>query len=248
MPLAPDMPLLDDARSAADQMSVGALMREINLRARPGWVLRMLMGALDRKRQALGLGWSRPWNKSGMNIFGAHRFRPAEDRLVLEAPMQAIRQYAPEPLLSLAFIEDLFADPALMAFAFYHNRESGGAHYEGLTLSFGRHVPEDRTKRDRLDLILEDRRVDGRVDGCVDLVRIMVCPWSTYGIDRDHQRYEQCDFSAEERCCFQRVYSDAVGNFHAWRHDESRQWTHWSAAFIDYFGPRAFVPEGSSFG
>ena len=37
---------------------------------------------------------------------------------------------------------------------------------------------------------LEVRRVDGCVDGRVDLVRVIVCPWSTYGVDRDHQQLE----------------------------------------------------------
>ena len=246
MTLAPDTSIQNET-SEAEQLSLSALMREINLRERPTWVLRMLMNALDKKRQARGLGWARPWNKIGMTIFRAHRHIPAADRAHLRGAMQAIGEYAPEPLLSLPFIGDLFADPGLMAYTFYHNRESGGAQYEGLTVSFGRHVPDDRTKRDRLDLILEDRRADGRVDGRVDLVRIIVCPWSTYGIDRDHQRYEQCEFTDEERSCFDAVYRHCVEAYHAWKDDESRQWTHWSASFIDYFGPRTFIPQGSSF-
>lgn len=247
MPITPEIPALVDSKLETEQVSLGALMREINMRERPAWVLRMLMNALDKRRQARGLGWSRPWNKMGMTIFRSHRHIVAQDLPLLGGAMEAIREFAPEPLFSLPFVEDLFADPALMAFTFFHNRESGGAQYEGLTVSFGRHVPEDRSKRDRVDLILEDRRVDGRVDGFVDLARIIVCPWSCYGIDRDHQRYEQCEFLDAERRCFDAIYRAFVESYHAWKDDESRQWTHWSAAFIDYFGPRTFVPQGTSF-
>lgn len=247
MPLAPDTQVPGTTSVASEGLSLNGLMREINLRERPAWVLRMLMSALDKKRQALGLGWSRPWNKAGMTVFAAHRHGPTTDGTRLHPAMHAVREYAPEPLLSLPFIEDLFSDPGLMAYTFYHNRESGGAQYEGLTVSFGRHVPEDRSKRDRVDLILEDRRVGASVDGRVDLVRIIVCPWSSYGVDRDHQRYEQCDLSEEEQSCFDRVYRDCIETYHAWKDDETRTWTHWSAAFIDHFGPRSFVPQGTSF-
>lgn len=247
MPLASDTLVLNEQSIDAEQLSLSTLMREINLRERPAWVLRVLMSALDKKRQARGLGWSRPWNKIGMTVFRAHRHVPESDGSSLHTAMETIREFAPEPLLSLPFINDLFADPALMAFTFYHNRESGGSQYEGLTVSFGRHVPEDRTKRDRVDLILEDRRVDGAVDGRVDLVRIIVCPWSSYGIDRDHQRLELCEFSEAERAQFDALYRECVATYLAWKDDESRQWSHWSNEFIDYFGPRTFIPQGTSF-
>lgn len=248
MSLASEHPALKDPTTPDVQgLSVGALMREINLRERPGWVLRAMMNALDKKRQALGLGWSRPWNKVGMTIFRANRHVIGQDRELLRGAMEAVREFAPEPLLSLPFIEDLFADPALMAYTFYHNRESGGAFYEGLTVSFGRQVPDDRSKRDRIDLILEDRRVDGRVDRRVDLARIIVCPWASYGVDRDHQRYEQCTLSTEERACFDAVYREGVAAYRLWKDDDSRRWFHWSSAFIDYFSPRATVPANSAF-
>jgi hypothetical protein len=247
MPHAPVTLVLDEHSVDPEQLSLNTLMREINLRERPSWLLRVLMNALEKKRQARGLGWSRPWNKIGMTIFRTHRHVIASDAAVLHGAMEAIRDFAPEPLLTRSFIEDLFIDPEAMAFTFYHNRESGGAQYEGLTVSFGRHVPEDRSKRDRIDLILEDRRVDGRVDGHVDLVRVIVCPWSTYGVDRDHQRFEQCEFTDDERVRFDALYRDCIRTYHAWKEDESRQWSHWSASFIDYFGPRTFIPVGTSF-
>lgn len=247
MPLVTPQQVPDESSIGADELSLGTLMREINLRERPSWVLRVLMQALEKKRQARGLGWSRPWNKIGMTVFRAHRHVLATDGAVLHGAMEAMRDFAPEPLLTLPFIEDMFGDPGLMAFTFYHNRESGGAQYEGLTVSFGRHVPDDRSKRDRIDLILEDRRMDGCVDGHVDLVRIIVCPWSTYGVDRDHQRFEQCEFTDDERVRFDAVYRGCIESYLAWKDDESRQWSHWSADYIDYFGARTFIPTGTSF-
>lgn len=48
-----------------------------------------------------------------------------------------------------------------MAFTFYHNHWLGEDRFEGLTLSLGRKVPGDKTKRDRPDPILEDKLAGG---------------------------------------------------------------------------------------
>jgi len=247
MPSIAESIQLDAESIDPEQLSLNTLMREINLRERPFWLLRLLMNALEKKRQARGLGWSRPWNKNGMTVFRSHRHFVAGEETRLLSAMRAVRDLAPEPLLTLPFIDDLFADPSLMVFTFYHNRESGGVQYEGLTVSFGRHVPEDRSKRDRIDLILEDRRIDGRVDGRVDLARVIVCPWSGYEADRGHQLREIIQPSGMQRERIDSLYAECIANYHAWKDVEARQWSHWSATFIDYFGPRRFIPLGSSF-
>lgn len=247
MPLAPDTLVQNGQSIDADELSLGTLAGQVDPRGQPAWEVQVMMQALEKRCQARGQGWWRPWNKTGMTIFRAHRHVFPGDADVLHGAMEAIRDFAPEPLLTLPFIEDVLRDPALTAFTFYHNRESGGAQYEGLTVSFGRPAPDDASRRDRVDLILEDCRVDGRVDGHVDLARIIVCPWSTYGIDRDHQRFEQCEFTDDEQVRFDALYRGGVGTFHAWRHDESRQWSHWSADYLEFFGPRTFVPLGTSF-
>lgn len=248
MHTAPELLALDEPMIEPELLSINALMREINLRQRPVPELRSMMRILDKKRQARGLGWSRPWNKIGMTIFRTHRHLPGDESAGLRGAIETVRNYAPEPLLSRPFIDELFADPACVAYTFYHDREAGGASYEGLTVSFGRHAPDDRTKRDRIDLILEDRRVEGRVDGCVDLVRIIVCPWSSYGVDRDHFRHEQCEFSDAERAHFDALYRSGVGRYVAWKDDKVREWNHWSTAYIPYFGSRLSIPVGTSFG
>jgi len=230
-----------------DERALDALQLEVATHERPAWETRMLVQALEKRGQAQGAGWSRPWNRTGMAIFRADRILPDMDRAALDAAREAIREFAPEPLLSLPFIDELFADPALTAFALYHNRESGGAQYEGVTLSLGRPAPDEPSRRDRLDLILEDRRAGGCVDGRVDLVRILVCPWSCYRLDRDHHRLDLCELDAGEQALFDGIYRDWVGAYGAWTHDESRRWMHWSAGYSGLFAPRAFVPAGTSF-
>ena len=54
------------------------------------------------------------------------------------------------------FVEDLVTDPNRMVFTFFHNAE-----YEGITFSMERKLTKDRMKRERIDIVLEDRRVDG---------------------------------------------------------------------------------------
>jgi hypothetical protein len=146
-----------------------------------------------------------------------------------------------------AFASELLADPSLMLFTFYHNHDSGTAQHEGLTLSFGRKVAADPSKRDRLDLILEDRRVNGRVDGRLDRVRLYICPWSEYQHDKAHFAFELSDPAADLMPAAQSLYESCVRHYHNWKGDETRQWSHWSARYIDYFGPRSFIPVGSSF-
>jgi len=247
MLLAPESLSVMESPLDVDHPSLESLVREVRDHERPAWELRVLVQALEKRCRAHGAGWTRPWNRNGMAIFRADRLTPIVDAAALHATIETIREFAPEPLLSLPFIDDLAADPALMAFVFYHNRESGGAQYEGLTISLGRPAPGEPARRDRLDLILEDRRIDGRVDGRVDLVRILVCPWSSYGIDRDHQRLELCEFSDAERARFDAEYRRWVGAFHAWEHDAARRWAHWSAEYVEFFSPRTFVPAGTSF-
>jgi len=238
-----------DARSVTgDELSIPTLMREISLRERPNWLLRLFMNALEKKRQARGMGWSRPWNKQGLNIFRTHvaSLREDADQFAPLAPF--LDQFAPQiPADYADFLIDLLADPACMSFVFYHNHDHATGQYEGLTLSFGRRAAGDRARRDRADVILEDRRVDGRVDGEVDRLRIYLCPWERYARGREHFRLEAVDFSAPQRDAVRYLYRESVRHYHQWKSDEARQWSHWSQQYIDYFGPRSFIPIGTSF-
>ena len=145
------------------------------------------------------------------------------------------------------FSEELQADPQRMAFTFYHNHWSENEQYEGLTISMGRKVPEDRSKRDRMDVILEDKRVQGKVDGKVDRIRIYICPWERYQNDKTHFLYDSKDLGDLEFEAAQALYVKCLEKYHTWKDIGERQWSHWSVKYIDYFGPRIFIPQGTSF-
>jgi len=230
-------------------LSMPALMRELNLQKKPSWLLGLLMNALEKKRQAKGLGWSRAWNKYGLTVFRTHTQHLAEDADYF-APLQPLLNHfladAPAPYRD--FVTDLLNDPNRMAFTFYHNHtDENGKQYEGLTLSLGRKVTADKTKRDRLDIILEDERDSGGVDGLVDRLRIYVCPWATYGGNRTFHLCDNKSLPVEGLKLAQACYQQCVAKYHQWKTDPGRQWNHWSVRYIDYFGAREFIPQRSSF-
>ena len=152
---------LDADSLRVEDLSLPALMRELNLQQRPNWLLRKIMNALEQQRQGKGLGWSRAWNKYGLNVFRTHVQNQRDDPDYFAPVTPLLTHLLPlVPANYQSFVNELLADPALMVFTFYHNHASADAQYEGLTLSFGRKVVGDPSKRDRLDLILEDRRLD----------------------------------------------------------------------------------------
>lgn len=237
---------LDDESIHADELSMPVLKRELNLHQRPNWLLVKMMNALEQKRQKKGLGWSRAWNKYGMNNFRSHICDVGVDGEYLE-PADAFLSGLLEKIDGehRDFVKELLADPSRMVFTFYHNAEYDGVQYEGVTFSMGRKVPDDRTKRDRVDIVLEDRRVDGAVDGTIDRIRVYVCPWASYEAN-EFQLLEYGD-GADELADGQGLYDHLVDYHHRWKGEEDRQWSHWSVRYIDYFGARAFIPQGSSF-
>ncbi len=240
---------LDAQSLRPETISMPAMMRELTLQRKPPGLLVKLMNALEQKRQRKGIGWSRAWNKYGMKVFRTHTQRCDQDDDYFAPVMTLLNHFltsAPESYRS--FVADLLCDPSRMAFTFYHNHSAPeGRQYEGLTISLGRRVPDDSSKRDRLDIVLEDERVDGAVDGRVDRLRIYVCPWATYGEDRTFYAWDQCSFSRAEVGLVEACYRECVSRYDSWKSDESRQWSHWSVRYIDYFGPREFIPQGSSF-
>ncbi|MSU60942.1 MAG: hypothetical protein EXS31_00875 [Pedosphaera sp.] len=248
MPAIAETLHLDENSIRPEELSTSTLMRELNLQAKPAWVLRKLMNALEGKRQAKGLGWSRLWNKNGLNIFRSHVHHIAEDEDLLgPVKLFVASALSKETEVYWQFASDLLSDPTLMAFTFYHNYQAEGFQYEGLTVSFGRRVPGDPTKRDRLDLILEDRRMDGRVDGQLDQFRIFVCPWAEYQNGRRHLALTSEGMASDALKPAQELYWDCVRKHNQWKESEGRQWSHWSQRYIDYFGPRSFIPGGTSF-
>jgi hypothetical protein len=240
---------LDESSIRPEALSLSALIRELTLQHKPSGLLAMLMKALEEKRQARGFGWFRAWNKYGLTIFRTHVQRIAGDDDYFQPALPVLNHFLTAASSRYRnFVSDLLDDPGRMAFTFYHNNTTDtGRQYEGLTLSLGRRVPEDWTKRDRLDIVLEDEREAGRVDGRVDRLRIYVCPWATYSDGRTFHLSERTDLNPEDLALAQGLYESCVAKYHQWKLDESRQWSHWSVRYIDYFGPRRFIPQGSSF-
>ena len=239
---------LDPESLHAESLSLPALTREHSLRHRPNWLLRKLLNALEEQREIKGLGWSRAWNKYELNIFRTHLQDPIQDPDYFTPLLPLLDQILPAaPLAYQQFAADLLTDPSLIVFTFYHNHRTPEAQHEGLTLSFGRAIPGDPSKHDRLDVILEDRRIDGRVDGQIDRFRIYVCPWSEYQNNHTHFALELQDFTMNTFAPAQALYESCVRYYHLWKGEESRQWSHWSARYIDYYGPRSFIPAGTSF-
>ena len=238
---------LDELSVDPKQISINTLYREINLQKRPLSVLCKLMSALEAKRMTRKLGWSRPWNKYGLTVFRSHFINQEGDGEYLSYVRSVFRKLLPElPTHYDEFVDSLFEDPKLMGFTFYHNNEFDGQQFEGLTISLGRKVPEDPTKRDRLDLILEDRRVDGVVDGRVDRIRIYVNPWELFQRD-EHFLLELMDPGEPEAAIAQEVYDRSIALYREWKDLQARQWQHWSNRYIEYFGARSFIPRGTAF-
>jgi hypothetical protein len=230
-------------------LSMGALMREINLRQRPPFLLRYMMNALENKRQKKLLGWSRPWNKIGMTVFRAHRHHPEMDLDYMDQVQKAFWSACSEmPASYRDFAKSVWNDPLRMAFTFYHNNVEGGKEYEGLTLSIGRKVPGDRTKRDRIDIILEDLRVDGSVDNILDRVRIIVNPFDKWSLGEKWQlEIVSEQFQGQIGASLNSIYDLALEFYRRYRDEPERQWNHWAFRYIEYFGPRKFIPINSAF-
>lgn len=240
---------LDAESVAPESLSMAALTRELNLHQKPHWMLVKLMNALERQRQEKGMGWSRAWNKYGLRVFRTHVLDLETDAAYVAHLDLLLTQYSESaPANYRSFLADLLSDPQRMIFTFYHNHTAlSGEQYEGLTISMGRKTIDDPSKRDRIDLILEDRRVDGAVDGKVDRVRMYVCPWFAYGKDRSYFLREDTSLPEADQTMIQSFYRQSIDQYNLWKEDSARQWSHWSVRYIDYFGPREFIPKGSSF-
>jgi len=238
---------LDKSSINPKKLSMSALKNEINQQKRSNTVLRYFMNVLESKRMKNKLGWSRPWNKYGINNFRSHYLFKDEDRGYLQNTITHIFDILPDPGQPYQkFMENLFKDPKLMCFTFYHNN-TYKEQYEGLTISFGRIVTEDTSKRDRLDIIFEDKREkDGGVDGKIDQMRLYINPFEKFKEDEmGYRKFSKNDTAAMEKG--QQLFNDALKKYNLWKNESRRQWQHWSIKYIDYFGPRKFIPLESSF-
>jgi hypothetical protein len=243
----PESLVLEEGSIDPNQLSIGTLMRELNLSKQPSWWLRTLMSALETQRIARKLGWSRPWNKDGLTIFRSLRHFIPEDVALLNLVRFSGKHLWPGASDEYRlFIEDLLADKGLMGFSFHHNHFRDGEFHEGVTLSFGRKVIGDRSKRDRLDIILEDRREGNEVDGRLNRIRIFANPWKQYQSNQYWKREIGSD-NPDTLVAVQPLYDSCCAAYMKNKDISARQFEHWSIRLIDYFGPRDFIPRGSRF-
>ncbi len=203
-----------------------ALSRE----SRPPAVLRVLMSLFERYRASRKLGWSRPWNKAGVTTFAAYTLSSRDDSRLLDmarALLDAnIRNEAE------AFIRALWSgDGPAMGFLFLSEIVDDGQRYESATLSLGRIAPGSPRQRDRVDVIFDCPLVDGRTDR-PSRVRIIVDPLSgprlNITVETTHE-----PLVAD-------LFDQIIASHRDWSSDPAREWSHWSSAYVNYFGPRSY--------
>jgi len=223
-----------------DETAYQAAMRTLNQQDRPPAILRFLMSAFESYRQARKIGWSRPWNKYGINTFQSFKLGfPADNDLIEHARAVLADECSAMPGVAKKYVEELLNDRDLMGFVFLQEFSEDGQRYESANLSFGRKT--QKRYRDRLDLIFE-APIDGDTVGAFSRLRVFVDPYA-----------EQKEPIWQKT--FENVASDNAGKLFAhlselswqWASDKARIWDHWTSRYIDYFGPRQWPVDQSHF-
>ncbi|MDH5516466.1 MAG: hypothetical protein OEY36_01430 [Gammaproteobacteria bacterium] len=205
--------------------------RILSKKTQPGKIMRFLMNAFESYRQARKLGWSRPWNKYNLTVFQSFRLNFSKDSVMHEQASRILQNHIAMPASAKHFIKELLADNEhLTGFVFVHDYQDGEQLYEGVTYSLGR--VKDKKYRDRIDLILESPVYAGKSQG-LSRIRVYIDPFmlakeplwsSTHSENLSHDVYELFDQLAN--CSWQ------------WPAEAGRSWNHWTADYINYFGPR----------
>jgi len=217
------------------------VMKVISKGSKPNAILRLLMNAFESYRQARKMGWSRPWNKVNLMNFQSFRLNKERDHALIALAGQILNnKMLDAPSEALDFVNSLLnPENKLMGFVFSHEFTENGELYEGATLSLGR-VNEKR-HRDRLDIIVESKVVDGVSQG-FSRMRIFVDPfegnkpplWTVVSLD-------SFDEAATE------LFSQLSQLSNAWEDQDDKHWNHWTSDYIDYFGPRQYAVSNSYF-
>lgn len=215
----------------------------LNQRNKPARVLRVLMNAFERYRQARKIGWSRPWNKYGLTTFASLVVQPERDEALLaRARSCVVKRWKNTEEIDCAWIEQLLSDRRLMGFFFLSELREPEAEFESLTLSLGRKVADARRHRDRVDLIFDARVDNGRADHW-SRIRLFVDPWR--GPDKRDKApilqrtwtIDGPDGLPEDWVALGRELVTQTGD---WLAEPERSWDHWTSHYIDYFGPPRF--------
>ncbi len=220
-----------------------AAVQALSKRARPPWVLRLLMGGLESYRQSKKMGWSRPQNKHGVRTFHSFELdREMDAELVAAGVFAFSNEFAQLPSEKLKFVEQLAQDPSLRCFLFIAEVQDEGQTYESVTLSLGRVSATSPRYRDRFDLII-DRSIEQGVAKDLARVRAYVDPFLT-----PIRRNPAAEYVQTEVGNYARDYFSACARFYLdnWR-DPNKAWDHWTQEYIDYFGPRQHAVIGTAF-
>jgi len=218
-----------------------AVRSTLNEKNKPSSLMTRLMNGMESYRQSKKYGWSRPWNKSDLVNFKSFKLQwPADGTLMKQFMDVLTNQFSEMPLDSLNFCKDLIGnEDALMGYIFTHDFLDNGVKYEGVTISLGR--VNNKRYRDRVDLILESRVIDGKSLG-LERVRLYVDP---YQEKVKEPTFKQTTYDLDEHC--NQLFSTLVNLSWSWHSDPNRVWNHWIMDYMDYFGARTWKMRSSFF-
>jgi len=206
----------------------------------PPSVLRFLMRALETYRSNRKMGWSRPWNKYDLLNFQSLKLKLPDDNYLIEQAKAVLSAECQDmPVEQAEFARELLADPNLMCFVFAHEFTDDVRQFEGATLSFGR--ANNKRYRDRLDIIVESEVMNGISKGFTR-ARIFVDPY----VQNESHLWSHINETLAKQVTLDLFYTLSNLSWSA-ADDVSRQWNHWTSAYIDYFGPRQWPMKHSYF-
>jgi len=231
---------ISDTVEIKDETAYKAAMRTLSSQDRPPAILRFLMSAFESYRQARKIGWSRPWNKYGINTFLSFKLGfPKDGDLVDRARAVLTAECADMSEDAKTFVDELFADDALMGFVFLQEFAEDGQRFESITLSFGRKT--QRRYRDRVDLILE-APVKGSTAEDFSRLRVYVDPYAG-----QKEPLWQALIDDVSGAAASELFAHLCALSTPWGNDPARIWDHWTSRYIDYFGPRQWSLDASHF-
>lgn len=230
------LPVID---SFAAYQRVQAL---VSARREPPRVMKLLVNLFERYRQARRIGWSRPWNKSGTVIFQSFRL-PVDTCAELRegaARVLASQLHRADPA-SRRFSVELLGDEAhLMVFVFLAHVVEDGRRFERITIGLGRVCTDAPRWRDRIDIDL-DAEVDGDQTRGISRARVFVDPYEAHRPGPQWRSENIVPSSAESD-----LFDHVLAAIPAWI-AAGREWQHWTADYLDYFGPMRFALRRSCF-
>ncbi|HET9953201.1 MAG TPA: hypothetical protein VFQ61_01790 [Polyangiaceae bacterium] len=239
--MTPTSPLTPDIETESDYQKALEAMRQ---RQRPAGILRVMMNALEKYRQARKIGWSRPQNKYGLTVFRAYKLDACEYRELAESVFAAVSaEFSGLPAEHENFIQSLKHDRELMFYVFVHDHEDRSDRYEGVTFSLGRRAANLPRHRDRLDVIIESPVQQGRSQG-PSRIRMYVDPFRRPIAENPAL---QCGHDPLRSRHSRQLFDAGVELYASIPAADRRVWSHWTRDYIDYFGPRLAPVRNSYF-